>query len=221
MDSIIQYLEKKSGNKDAVWHFPAETEEIPASTLIYQAAAFEKELHRIGIKKGDRIGLFFEAHWCYVAMLVAIWRLNAIAVPLLPKNKIQSDFAHTHHDEIDSFRLFIYGGTTREDVLMNWLKYFNTSAFPLEHFEEIAKTESLRFGVKCKIEIESNDIAVMKLPCDSRKNIHTALITHSNLLELIGCEDTKEEKPEDESENEQYSMQNVITDLIAAVTMPV
>ena len=222
MDCIIQCLENRSSNKESVWRFPAESEDRPASTLITQAAAFEKELHRIGIKKAHRIGLFFEAHWSYVAMLVAIWRLNAIAVPLLPKSKIQSEFARTHQNEIDSFRLFIYGGATREDVLMHWLEFYSTTAFPLDHFEEIAQTESLRYGVKSKIEIELNDIAVIKLPCRYDKNLHSGLITHSNLLELIGWENTDAEMPGEGGEiEEQYTMQSLITNLVAAVTMPV
>ena len=85
MKTLVQLVETALGDGDRDWWFPAEGRVIPLSVLWSNAMGMAGRLSRDhGIGPGDRVLVVLENSSDYVSLLLAIWRLGAVAVPIRP-----------------------------------------------------------------------------------------------------------------------------------------
>ena len=85
MKNLVHLVETALGESDRDWWFPAEGRVIPLSGLWSRAVGMAGRLsHDHGIGPGDRVLVVLENGSDYVSLLLAIWRLGAVAVPIRP-----------------------------------------------------------------------------------------------------------------------------------------
>ncbi|KPJ96497.1 MAG: hypothetical protein AMJ53_00465 [Gammaproteobacteria bacterium SG8_11] len=171
MNNIIQWLEQSSKtiNKE----------------LLGQSVAYAVELCRLGVKPGDKVGVFFDNSPTYVSMLLAIWRLNAVVAPLAPKSLRQSRYVKKTALTTERYRIkvLIYSGSTNEEVLLEWMRLCDALAFSLDHFQQGFMSTHATIGHYEHIQPE--DIAVFKIPQTEDVSMQDELITHAMLLQHL------------------------------------
>jgi acyl-CoA synthetase (AMP-forming)/AMP-acid ligase II len=93
------------------WHFPADDARLSLSTLRRRSRRYAQILRRQGVAAGDRVALVLQTGPDYVALLLAIWRLNAIAVSLALKPRRPTDsIAHLQRvTRACRFKLLVHG----------------------------------------------------------------------------------------------------------------
>jgi acyl-CoA synthetase (AMP-forming)/AMP-acid ligase II len=187
MNNIVQWLDENSAFKNECWQFPTEHGEVPARRLQAQSVAVASELYRLGVKKGDKVGLFFDNTSYYLAMLLAIWRLNAVVVPLAPKSLQQSRFARQTALIESDFRIkwLVYSSSTHEDVLLEWMRLCDALAFHLDHFKNMAGAAATRLTMDAAKCINDDDIAVVKIPNNAYTQANDTVLTHGMLVQQL------------------------------------
>jgi fatty-acyl-CoA synthase len=94
-----------------VWHFPADDTYLTLTELKERSVGYAQVLRDHGVKSHDRVALVLQTGPEYVALLLAIWRLNAVAVSLALKPRRPTDsIAHLQRvAEVCEFRLLVHG----------------------------------------------------------------------------------------------------------------
>jgi fatty-acyl-CoA synthase len=78
------WLDRPCRPRDALWHFPAEAADFRISELRRRSRGIAAALSERGVMAGDRVAIMLDNRSTLVCLLLAIWRLGAIAVPLRP-----------------------------------------------------------------------------------------------------------------------------------------
>lgn len=217
MNNIIQWLEDNPAIATGHWQAPVGNSPLPEVEWFSRSAVYAAKLHRLGVKQGDKIGLFFDNSPHFPAMLLAIWRLNAIAVPLSPKSMRQCQFTGATARGSDGCRikLLIYGESTYEEVLIEWMRLCDGLAYSLEHFESRAAVSTAKHpSVKRYAEIQADDIAVYKLPDDGNAELSDAILTHRRILQLLA------QSGMDLQQGHSLPLPAFISNLLSLVTLP-
>jgi len=193
MHNLIQWLEY---NADSEKYGPAESALSSLTQLRRRSLIYAAELSRLGVKAGDGVGLFFHSGPDYAALLFAIWRLNAVVVPLAPRNLQQSRHVHQHGLRGDSCRLriLIHNAATHEEVLLQWLRWSYVTVYSLEHFENLQPSGLLHAIPNSADSIRADDLAVYKIPQQTIAESAAIPLTHADLLQLL-CATQKQAPP--------------------------
>lgn len=203
MNSIIQWFEENSQSSHGVLHS--------------QSVAYAAELCRLGVKRGDQVGVFFDKSASYLAMLLAVWRLNAVVVPLSPKSLRQSRYAKAHRltKHADPIKLLIHSACTQEEVLLEWMRQCEGFAYPLEYFTDqvIPALESV--VVAHYKFIKADDIAVRKIPDHESAEQRDSVLTHGELLQCVKQSDADLQYPGS------IALSTIVSNLLSLVTLPI
>ena len=203
MNNIIQWFEENS--------------KLTHGELHTQSVAFAAELCRLGIKHGDKVGVFFDKSASYLAMLLAIWRLNAVVVPLSPKSLRHSRYFKTHdltnHDS--RIKLFIHSACTHEDVLLEWMRHSDAFAYPLEYFTDPAIPVVKPVVVTHFKFIQVDDVAVYKIPDHESVEQGDLILTHGELIQSV------EQSVVDSQHSGSFTLSTIISNLLSLVTLPI
>jgi len=107
---LIDIVANGLASRDPVWHFPAEGRQAKLSEFWAEAGGFAAVLQERGLRAGDRAVLILENCSDYLALLLAIWRLGAVAVPIRPSGgkHLWIGTYLEHIDRISNFRLAIH-----------------------------------------------------------------------------------------------------------------
>ena len=112
---IVSHLDSlgldAESSRSPVWRFPAESAELTLWELRDLSVRYAHALRSHGVGAGDRVALVLANGSEYVALLLAIWRLNATAVPLALKPRRPSDsMAHLRRvADVCGFQLLVHG----------------------------------------------------------------------------------------------------------------
>ncbi|MGD8559661.1 MAG: AMP-binding protein [Gammaproteobacteria bacterium] len=183
MDNIITCLERHGKNSNALWRFPAENLERRLGELNAVSARYAMVLHKLGVAKGERVGLLLNNCSDYVGLLLAIWRLNAIAVPLRPKGSKQTRYEQhiLYCDDVCDFKVVIYGEQSSEGIFRYWHNNKEKTAVPLSYFQDITATP-INDAIYNYRRIEGNDIAVLQFSSGSTGNPKGVIVTHGMMM---------------------------------------
>ena len=101
-----------------VWHFPADDTRLTLTELRERSVGYAQVLRGHGVKAQDRVALVLQTGPEYVALLLAIWRLNAVAVSLAMKPRRPTDsIAHLQRvAEVCEFKLLVHGAEWPEEA---------------------------------------------------------------------------------------------------------
>jgi acyl-CoA synthetase (AMP-forming)/AMP-acid ligase II len=196
MLTIVDKIRQNQIGSDAKWLFPAESLELNFAQLIALSELYAHGLCRIGIKPGDRVGLILVNSSTYVALLLAIWRLNAIAVPLrsIGNKYTQAEHYLANFDSICEFNMLFYDeeGTSRA-FINSWL------ANSANLSDQIAQAMSLRDFISYAENTKPitadaafpsstpmrDDIAVLQFSSGSTGNPKGVIVTHGMIIDQL------------------------------------
>lgn len=182
MNSIIDVLEIQPGN-DPIWRFPAEGLELSLSEIYGISARFAEKLQAIGIGKQNKVGMVLGNSSDYVALLFAVWRLNAIAVPLRPKGSpyTQHDKYLFNCDQACDLDLIIYSDTATPELFQGWFDRPGKQALALDEFKSIGTAIELS-ELSEQPQIEPDDIAVLQFSSGSTGQPKAVIVTHGMVM---------------------------------------
>jgi acyl-CoA synthetase (AMP-forming)/AMP-acid ligase II len=216
MQNIIEWLEDHSLPKNALCKFSTEDDSVSVTELHNDSQFYAAELHRLGIKSGDKVGLFFDNSPCYLTVLLAIWRLNAIAVPLTPKNLRQCRYAREYAvtDQGCRIKLLIHSVATSEDVLIEWMRLCNGLAINLEHFKNLAPQAGRHIIINHFKSNQPDDIAVYKIPHHAGSTMNDCLLTHRMIWQWVAS------THHDSCEPGTLTLSSMVANLLSLVSLP-
>src|SRR5688572_18414941 len=110
METLVEIVEKHVLTRQPTWRFPSEGLELSLEELYRLSLQYAQKLAVLGIGHQDRVGLILDNSSDYVALIIALLKLNATIVPLRPKwNKhTKSDTYLTKCDDVCDFKLMLY-----------------------------------------------------------------------------------------------------------------
>ncbi|HHI92618.1 MAG TPA: hypothetical protein ENK04_03750 [Gammaproteobacteria bacterium] len=180
MKTILTRLDENAAQKTADWHFPAESSSFELSALRDQSLRLASVLHANGLKKGDRVALMMTNSSSYVVALLAIWRINAIAVPLRPKGSRQTHYADyvQHCNKICDFSLMLFDDAITSEV-------FQDSGLSQQQYADInilMGTADHTPAFDSEVKIADTDIAVLQFSSGSTGSPKGVIVTHEMMM---------------------------------------
>ncbi len=180
MDSIIDKIDKLTKAPLPDWHFPAENKHLSVTQLVQLSSVFACKLQDLGVNKQDRVGLVLNNCSDYVALLLAIWRINAVAVPLRPRGSryTQTDKHLQYCDEVCDFRMIVYGDSMTEEAFSSWMTGPERTAISLEDLKAHESGSSVSFTAK----ITTDDLAILQFSSGSTGWPKGVMVTHYMMM---------------------------------------
>lgn len=183
MDSIISHLENNVKTPAAIWQFPAEGRELHLSELNTLSVRYAMVLHKLGVQSGDRVGLLLKHSVDYVGLLLAIWRLNAVAVSLCLEECEQErdDQYILDCDNACDFSLVIFADWGDEDAFCYWHNNREKFAIPVTNLQEI-KTTPMNDAVFNYRRAKQEDVSILFCASGSNDEPVKLTITHEMMM---------------------------------------
>jgi len=180
METILTRLDNNATRTSTEWYFPAESCSLELSVLRKQSLKLASVLQDNGLKKGNRVALMMKNSSNYVIALLAIWRLNAIAVPLRPKGSRQTHYADyvQHCDEVCDFSLMLFDDDVTCEVFLHpglWQQQYadiNALMETASHAPEFDK----------EVQISGTDIAILQFSSGSTGAPKGVIVTHEMMM---------------------------------------
>ncbi|MCF6256946.1 MAG: AMP-binding protein [Gammaproteobacteria bacterium] len=180
METILTRLDIHAARSTAKWYFPAESRSFELSALHDNSLKLASVLQANGLKKGDRVALMMTNSSDYVIALLAIWRLNAIAVPLRPKGSRQTHYADyvEHCNEVCDFSLILFDDNVTSEVLLHPGLWQQQYADINTLLETATHTPAFDHDVK----ISATDIAILQFSSGSTGAPKGVIVTHEMMM---------------------------------------
>ncbi len=180
MDNILIRTDVNAIQREAEWSFPAEKQSFTLSEISTQSRKLASLLRQRGLGKGEKVALLLSNSSAYVIALLAIWRLNAIAVPLRPKGNRQTNYTDyvCHCDAVCDFRLMLHDDTMTAEALTH-------SQLSTKQHADIS---SLIFAAQDEpvldsdAEISMDDIAILQFSSGSTGMPKGVMVTHGMMM---------------------------------------
>ena len=183
MKTLVQLVETALGDGDRDWWFPAEGRVIPLSVLWSNATTMAGRLSRDhGIGPGDRVLVVLENSSDYISLLLAIWRLGAVAVPIRPYGgrHFWFDAYVAELARIADYRLIVHEPGTPA---------FDTAAFVAQRGRSCIALDELRSeATATAVPVAGNrpdDYAVIQFTSGSTGQPKGVIVTHDMMLEQL------------------------------------
>jgi len=180
METILTKLDNNAGRTKTEWYFPAESCSFELSTLRDQSLRLTSVLHANGLKKGDRVALMMANSSNYIIALLAIWRLNAIAVPLRPKGSRQTHYADyiQHCNKICDFNLMLFDDDITSEVFLHpdlWQQQY-------ADINTLMETATCTPAFDAEVQISGEDIAILQFSSGSTGAPKGVIVTHEMMM---------------------------------------
>lgn len=188
---LLESIEKNlaSNRKMPIWRFPEEKKELPLSELYRQAIKYTRTFAALGVRSGDRVGFMLNNCSDYVAFMLAIWKIGAVAVPLRPQAGLQFDI-HAYLSKIElncRFALIIFNDDASDDLMTAWTALSGKQGRRRAEF--VAK--ELRSAQFHAFDPKPEDMAVIQYSSGSTGEPKGVIVTHGILMEQVRQIDTE------------------------------
>jgi acyl-CoA synthetase (AMP-forming)/AMP-acid ligase II len=180
METLVEIAEKHVRTRRPTWRFPSEGLELSLEELYRLSLQYAQKLAVLGIGHQDRVGLILDNSSDYVALIIALLKLNATIVPLRPKwNKhTKSDTYLTKCDDVCDFKLMLYEDAAIASVFERWKDKTRKVALSLDAFKlKPAHPESYP-----RPQTHSHDIAVLQFSSGSTGQPKAVIVTHAMMM---------------------------------------
>jgi acyl-CoA synthetase (AMP-forming)/AMP-acid ligase II len=180
METLVEIAEKHVLTRRPTWRFPSEGLELSLEELYRLSLQYAQKLAVLGIGHQDRVGLILDNSSDYVALIIALLKLNATIVPLRPKwNKhTKSDTYLTKCDDVCDFKLMLYEDAAIASVFERWTDKTRKLALSLDAFKlKPAHPESYP-----RPQTHSHDIAVLQFSSGSTGQPKAVIVTHAMMM---------------------------------------
>jgi len=180
MSNLIDKVEKAADAHVPTWYFPAENKQLPLKDLTDLSNDYAKKLIALGVKKQECVGVVLDNCSDYVSILLAIWRINAIAVPMRPRGSkyTQTDKHLQYCDQVCDFRLIIYADAMSKEVFSSWMTGTHKTAINLSTFIALKS----HAGIKVDSEIAVDDIAILQFSSGSTGLPKGVIVNHAMMM---------------------------------------
>lgn len=174
--SLIDFVKENKVSKGRNWIFPEENLSLSLHNLWDQSTAILKVMRDHGLQAQDRVGILLENCSTYIPILLAIWRCNAVAVPLRPKQGKYINFEdYLQYVDTDCrFKIIILHDLI-EDSSLDQMRS-STSANVLR-VTDILKPSNNEKEIQ-EQEITPNDIAIIQYSSGSTGQPKGVIVTH-------------------------------------------
>lgn len=180
MKYLIDHIDAFVDCHKTFWHFPAENKQLSLWHLISTSKHYAENLTTLGIGKQDRVALVMNNRSDYVALLLAIWRINAIAVPLRPKGSVftQTDQHLKYCHQVCDFNLVIYDESSTHEAFDEWMTDPSKLTLSLDQFLQI---ESAQIAIP-HVSITADDIAILQFSSGSTGRPKGVIVNHAMMM---------------------------------------
>ena len=173
---ILSNLEK--GNP--IWRFPEENITVKFSQIWNESTRLAKICKKLGIERQDRVGVLLNNCSTYIPILLAIWRCNAIIVPLRTR---QGKFINVNSylgrvDKDCQFRLILFDDKVENRMLEKMRNISQTGAL---HIGEFLHCEGIEGDMPLP-EILPDDLAVIQYSSGSTGHPKGVIVTHRMVI---------------------------------------
>lgn len=180
VETLVEIAEKHARTRQATWRFPSEGLELSLEELYRLALQYARKLAALGIGHQDRVGLILDNSSDYVALIIALLKLNATIVPLRPKwNKHTKSAQYlTKCDEVCDFKLMLYEDAAIASVFASWKDSTRKLALSLDAFKlNPAHPDSYPHA-----RAHSHDSAVLQFSSGSTGQPKAVIVTHGMMM---------------------------------------
>jgi fatty-acyl-CoA synthase len=180
MQPLVEIAEQHVLTKRPIWRFPSEGLELNLEELYRLSLQYAQKLAALGIGHQDKVGLVLDNSSDYVALIIALLKLNAIIVPLRPKwNKhTKCDTYLTKCDDVCDFKLVLYEDTALASVFESWTETTSKPALSLTAFKL-----SPELPDSCqRSRTHRHDIAVLQFSSGSTGQPKAVIVTHGMVM---------------------------------------
>ncbi len=178
MEHIIDKLDTNAAHGKGTWYFPAESTTQSLREIRLASLNMASVLQKHGVGGGDRVALMLGNSSDYVAALLAIWRLNAIAVPLRPQGSRQTNYADyvRQCDAVCDFSLCIHDDN---------MEPCGTIPKTMLTLQVLAKGSSNGDIAAGETNISPHDVAVLQFSSGSTGAPKGVIVTHGMLMQQL------------------------------------
>jgi acyl-CoA synthetase (AMP-forming)/AMP-acid ligase II len=169
-------------NNDPTWRFPEENIEIPLSELHKRSLNISKYLTEKNIKAGDRIGILLNNGADYISLLLALWRIHAIAVPYRPlttaSTQYETTLARIH--ENCRFSAIVFSDDTSPGIIASWNGHKDGITIMKNELPRNASAESMDHSA-----LQENEVAIIQYSSGSTGQPKGVIVTHGMLFAQV------------------------------------
>lgn len=182
METIISRLEKSINGKNPTWTFPDTGRTYSLAEIRGLANTYALEFVNLGLSAQDRVALIINNSVELVAVLLACWRLNLVAVPLKTKpGKYHNyvEFLNGCHRSCD-FKLVLCDEGIDQDDMQLWRQEIGITVQGIREFS-LANED----GELPSITPQPQDMAIVQFSSGSTGLPKGVVVTHEMLINQL------------------------------------
>ncbi len=182
-ESLVDHIGRHGLGRSAEWWFPHQDLRMTVADLDGRAFAYAHRLAELGIRRGDRIGLALSNVLFYVALLVALWRLNAVPVPLRPyrgRGKGYGPYLQGAEAACD-FHGIIHDADIPDSVFADWSLRTGKPVIAADHLAQLPQ----RIAVPALSLTQPDDIALLQLTSGTMGDPKAVIVTHAMMMRQL------------------------------------
>lgn len=183
METIVQRLEKHLANRSPRWRFPQQQQDYSLRELDAWGRGCAQRLQDLGVTAGAPVGLALNNGPAYVALLLGIWRLNAVAVPLRPF--AGKGFGYTEYlydvDDVCALHSLVRDPDTGGGPFDEWAAATGKPVLTELDFADLTATGEQQEAVDCGAE----DIAVLQMTSGTTSRPKAVVVTHDMMMRQL------------------------------------
>lgn len=183
METIIERLEKHLSTSSPKWQFPHLQSCCTLGELDDWGRACAERLQSLGVGAGTPVGLALNNGPAYVALLIGIWRLNAVAVPLRPYAGKGFGYAEYLHDvdRVCDLHNVIRDPEVGGDPFDEWAATTGKPVMTEQDFDRRLPTEADTETTPCR----ADDIAVLQMTSGTTSRPKAVVVTHDMVMRQL------------------------------------
>ncbi len=180
MVTIINKLEEHSAGHNSVWRFPAENQEVDLVQLGHLSHQYALALRELGVQRGQRVATILDNGLDLVVLLLAIWRIGAVAVPLRPRGNVQLSYRKhlQNYDDVCDLSLAIHASGFDQETL-DFCQQRNKRAVCVDYFHAYRSTDS---QLPKNVAVAADDLALLQFSSGSTGKPKGVMVTHGMMM---------------------------------------
>ncbi len=189
-DTLLASVEKNIQKYDPVWKFPEEKSEFKLSNLWESSGLYATALAEIGVGKSSTVGILLTNRHEYVTIILAVWRLGAVAVPLRPVMGLSEDYEQYlgRVEHSCAFATIICETADDKAMAAAWCTLTGKQAISLKDLQEHTGKPFLE-----RVAVSPSEYAVIQYSSGSTGIPKGVIVTHQmvlNQVDVLGFEYT-------------------------------
>jgi fatty-acyl-CoA synthase len=182
---LPELLDSAAGgdSRTPVWRFPKQQVELTLNDIVRLGDDYARALSALGVRPGSRVGFVLENGPEYPSLLLAVWRLGAVAVPLRSAGGHRFDMAGFLRD-IDAdceFAVLVFEDDFDGSVIDSWASSSGRTGVQKGQLTTLAQeAPHVTFPPLC-----ANDLAILQYSSGSTARPKGVIVTHAMVRDQV------------------------------------